>query len=87
VHRRLSDSLQERAALKLKLFLCHIINRVFSGSVNPAVFPYYTAWVKKQGVRINDRCYDFNSLEEWIRQERPDNLQRSQDTINQIFYK
>lgn len=47
VHRKLADNLQERAALKLKLFFCHIINRVFSGSVNPTIFPYYTAWLKR----------------------------------------
>ena len=83
----MADNLQLRAALKLKLFLCHIINRVFSGCVNPAIFPHYLTWTKKQGKKISTRFYDFNSIEEWIQQERPDNLQRSQDTINQVFYK
>ena len=63
--------MQERAALKLKLFLCHILNRVFSGCVNAAIFPYYLAWVKKRGVKISNRFYDFVSIEEWIEEERP----------------
>ena len=87
VHRKLAENLQERAALKLKLFLCHIINRVFSGCVNPEVFPFYLTWIKKHNKKISNRYYDFSSIEEWIADERPDNLQRSQDTINQIFYK
>lgn len=70
VHRKLADNLQERAALKLKLFFCHIINRVFSGTVNPAIFPYYLAWLKKNNMRVPYR-YDFGSIEEWIKCERP----------------
>lgn len=85
-HKKLADNLQDRAALKLKLFFCHIINRVFSGAVNVAIFPYYVAWLKRNGMRVPYR-YDFGSIEEWIRNERPENLQRSQDTINQMFYK
>jgi len=87
VHRKLADNLLERAELKLKLFLCHIINRVFTGSVNPTIFPYYTAWLKKNHLQVSLRSYDFESIEQWIKQERSDNLQRSQDTINQVFYK
>jgi hypothetical protein len=83
----LGDRLQERTILKLKLFLCHIVNRVFTGSVNSAVFPHYAAWLKRNTLRVSERFYDFESLEEWMRQEKPENLQRSQDTINQMFYK
>ena len=63
----MSDDLHERSTLKLKLFLCHIINRVFTGCVNSAVFPYYSAWLKKNSAEVSDRFYDFGSLEEWIR--------------------
>jgi len=66
VHRKLADNLQQRAALKLKLFLCHIINRVFSGCVNSAVFPFYLAWIKKNNKKVSNRYYDFKSIEEWI---------------------
>jgi hypothetical protein len=83
----LSENLHERTILKLKLFLCHIINRVFTGSVNSSIFPYYSAWLKKNNLKVSDRFYDFNSIEEWIKQEKSENLQRSQDTINQMFYK
>jgi hypothetical protein len=70
VHRKLADNHQERAALKLKLFFCHIINRVFTGAVNPNIFPYYVAWLKKNEMKVPSR-YDFGSIEEWIRHERP----------------
>ena len=48
VHRKLADNLQERAGLKLKLFICHILNRVFTGFVNPKIFPHYVAWTKNK---------------------------------------
>jgi hypothetical protein len=67
-HKKLADNLHERTILKLKLFLCHIINRVFTGSVNSSIFPHYSAWVKRSGLKISDRFYDFGSIEEWIRQ-------------------
>ncbi len=51
--------------MKLKLFLCHIINRVFSGGINPSVFPHYVSWAKRVGHRVSGR-YDFDSLEEWM---------------------
>ena len=62
VHRKLADNLQLRAALKLQLFLCHIINRVFSGCVNSTIFPFYLAWTKKNNKKISSRFYDFNSI-------------------------
>ncbi len=52
-HKKLAENIQERTILKLKLFLCHIINRVFSGNVNAAIFPFYLAWVKKNNIKIS----------------------------------
>jgi hypothetical protein len=60
-HRKLSHNMRLRSIMKLKLFLCHIINRVFTGSVNEAVFPHYFSWLRTQGIIPSTR-YDFNSL-------------------------
>lgn len=71
VHKKLGDNSYERSALKLKIFFCHIINRVFTGNVNASIFPHYIAWVKKNNKKISYRLYDFVSIEEWIVNEKP----------------
>jgi hypothetical protein len=63
VHRKFADNSYERAVLKLKVFICHIVNRVFSGnSVNEALWPYYFAWMKKNSIEYSAKYYDFKSL-------------------------
>lgn len=69
-HKKLTENIQERSGIKLKLFICHIINRIFTGNVNSMIFPYYTDWVKKNNIKISERFYDFNSIEEWIKNEK-----------------
>ena len=86
VHRKYPENTQERAGLKLKVFLCHIINRVFSGPFNSSLFPHFAAWNKKSKGRT-PKAYDFRSLEDWMEQESADNLNASQEVINKAFYK
>jgi hypothetical protein len=47
VHRKYPENSCERASLKLKVFLCHIINRVFTGNLNQNLFPHLVAWMKR----------------------------------------
>ena len=47
VHRKYPENTIERASFKLKVFLCHIINRVFVGGFNAALFPHFSAWLKR----------------------------------------
>ena len=69
------------------MFLCHIINRVFAGNFNPALFPHFAAWSKRERGGKVARSYDFRLLEEWIEQESVENLNNSQEVINNTFYK
>jgi hypothetical protein len=71
VHKKFSDSSYERAVLKLKVFICHIVNRVFSGAkVNENLWPHFFAWVKKNKINYSTRYYDFILLEEWMKNEK-----------------
>lgn len=68
VHRKFSDNSYERAVLKLKVFVCHIVNRVFSGStVNENLWPCFFTWLKKGKIAYSTKFYDFVLLEEWMR--------------------
>lgn len=68
MHRKYPDNTRERAQLKLKVFLCHIINRVFAGGVSAGVLPHYVAWAKRERGKVG-KSYDFRLLEEWIEGE------------------
>lgn len=65
VHRKYPENSKLRAELKLKVFLCHIINRVFVGNLNTNLFPHFVAWLKKEKGKVS-KCYDFRLIEEWI---------------------
>jgi hypothetical protein len=62
VHKKLQDDPYTRATLKLKVFCCHIINRVFTGKVDSSIFPLYCSWVKRSNLKINYKMYNFVSL-------------------------
>ena len=68
VHRKFSDNSYERAALKLKVFICHIFSRVFSGStVNLNEWSCFFTYLKKKKVVYSSKFYDFVLMEEWIK--------------------
>ena len=69
VHRRYAENTHERASLKLKVFFCHIINRVFAGNLSQNLFPHLVAWLKKEKNGKIPKIYDFKLIEEWIEQE------------------
>lgn len=86
VHRKYPENTIERASLKLKVFLCHIINRVFVGNLNATLFPHLVSWIKREKGKV-PKTYDFRLIEEWIEQENVENLNNSQEIINNTFYK
>ena len=86
MHRKYPENSYERASLKLKVFFCHIINRVFAGSLNQNLFPHLVTWLKKEKGGKVPKNYDFRLIEEWIEQETVENLTSSQEIINKTFY-
>ena len=61
VYKKFSENTAERASLKLKVFLCHIINRVFVGGFNGDLFPHFAVWLKNEKGKIL-KNYDFRLL-------------------------
>lgn len=76
----------KRAQLKLRIFCCHLINRVFKMEWKRETFPYFMEWAKelKKGSKKN---FDFGLFEKWIQAESTDRISSSIEAINKIFYK
>lgn len=56
------------------------------GTVSTSLFPFFTAWLKREKGKVS-RWYDFRLIEEWIQGESVENLNSSQEIINKTFYK
>jgi hypothetical protein len=48
VHKFVEDA-ELKARMKLKVFCCHAINRVFEKENRKSVFPHYYEWEEKNG--------------------------------------
>ena len=70
--------------IKLKLFCCHVINRVFDKGYVHELFKYYYEWLcdKKKALTFN-----LKELNEWMEDERTERLIETVEIINNKFYK
>ena len=70
--------------IKLKLFCCHVINRVFDKGYVHELFKYYYEWLcdKKKALTFN-----LKELNEWMEEERTERLIETVEIINNKFYK
>jgi hypothetical protein len=45
-HRAMSDKVQQRSQVKLGLFCCHLINRIFEKEYRGEIFTHYVEWLR-----------------------------------------
>lgn len=62
-HRSISEDLGLRSRLKLKLFCCHVINRVFERENRNDIFVHYFGWLRRE--KKTSR-FDFRSFQKWV---------------------
>lgn len=81
---KLIEHKRRKNQIKLKLFCCHVINRVFEKVYSHSLFKHYYDWLEEQ-----KRVMKFNlsSFKEWIQVENPDKLIETVEIINNKFYK
>lgn len=76
----------KRAQLKLKIFCCHLINRVFKMECKRETFPYFVEWAKEYK-KASKKNFDFGLFEKWIEAESTEKISSSIEAMNKIFYK
>jgi len=47
-HKNITEDIHIRSQLKLKLFICHVINRVFNNEHNEGIFVHFDNYNKKK---------------------------------------
>jgi hypothetical protein len=71
-HKNITEDIHIRSQLKLKLFICHVINRVFNKEHNEGIFVHFDNYLKKvylkEKVLVQKDRQDFNfkHFRHWI---------------------
>ena len=74
-HKNITEDIHIRSQLKLKLFICHVINRVFNNEHNEGIFIHFENYCNKKpqfGKKIESaKGFSFREFREWINGEEP----------------
>lgn len=57
----------------MRLFCCHMINRIFIRNEIPKNFPYFMDWLKRKSINY-PHTFDFLYFKKWILEEKQENL-------------
>lgn len=71
--------------IKIRLFCCHMINRVFDRAEMDTNFEYYARWIKSNGLDGSGK-YDFANFKRWILVENKENLDKNIHLLHKLFF-
>lgn len=83
-HKEISENISLRSQIKLELFCCHLINRIFEKEYRREIFVHYFDWLKAEA---KDRKFAFATFRDWIKIENSDKLVQTVELMNEKFYK
>lgn len=55
-----------RNKIKLRLFCCHMVNRIFDQNELELNFEYYTRWLKGSTEAPSQSKFDFRNFKKWV---------------------
>lgn len=78
-HKEISENISLRSQIKLQLFCCHLINRIFEKEYRKEIFGHYFDWLK---LTHKEKKFGFGTFKEWIRSDHPDKLVQTVELMN-----
>lgn len=72
--------------LRIKIFICHILNQIFKREDLAENFSYYFEWKKHQKLDEPVEVFNFESLAMWISKEDRNNLIKSIAAIMKKYF-
>ena len=69
---------------KLKLFCCHVVNRVFEKEYRKDLFGHYFKWQSK---RSKGEVFEMKQFNDWIKEDKIQNIIETVEIINNKFYR
>jgi hypothetical protein len=70
--------------IKMRLFCCHMINRIFDPTEIETNFQYYIKWLVRNGLPYER--FDFVNFKKWILSETKENLDKNIILLHKIFF-
>ena len=82
-NRRLDPHLRNK--IKIRLFCCHMINRIFDRADIEKNFPYFISWQQRKKISY-PYTFDFHYFKRWILEEDQENLGHNISHLHKIFF-
>ena len=70
-NRKIDPHLQNK--IKMRLFCCHMVNRIFERGDIAKNFPYFVDWLKRKKIKY-PHAFDFVYFKRWILEEDQEKL-------------
>jgi hypothetical protein len=70
--------------IKMRLFCCHMINRIFDPAETETNFQYYIKWLNRNDLPYER--FDFVNFKKWILSETKENLDKNIILLHKIFF-
>ena len=74
-----------RNKIKMRLFCCHMINRIFTRNQIGDNFPYFEKWLDKKKIKY-PHCFDFVYFGKWILEENHEKLEKNINLLHKVFF-
>ncbi len=74
-----------RNKIKLRLFCCHMINRIFNRKEVGDNFPFFVKWLHTKHITYPN-VFDFHYFKQWIHDETQDNLEKNIGQLHKTFF-
>jgi hypothetical protein len=69
----------------MRLFCCHMINRIFNRKEISDHFPFFIKWLKTKKIEY-PHTFDFIYFKKWILEETQQNLERNIALLHKTFF-
>ena len=69
----------------MRLFCCHMINRIFIRKEIPNNFPHFINWLQNKGIKYQ-HTFDFIYFKKWILEETQENLEKNISLLHKKFF-
>lgn len=74
-----------RNKIKLRLFCCHMVNRIFNRKEVSDNFSYYIEWLKARKITYPN-AFDFHYFKQWIHEETQGSLEQNIAKLHKTFF-
>lgn len=85
IHENKKIDTHTRNKIKMRLFCCHMINRIFNRKEVKEHFPSFMNWLAKKKYQY-PHTFDMTYFKKWIYEETQENLEKNISLLHKTFF-